>query len=424
MARTIKDALLDTRTARNRLKPRPKPYFRSLESGLHLGYRKPLTGSGKWVCRHYIGDQNYEVETIAVADDFSDPDGVAILDYRQAQAKARARMVARAHAAVGKTGPLTVAQVMADYHEFLTVSRKSGETAGYSIRAFILPSLGAIEVEALTTDRLRRWHHDLAKTGARVRIKGDAKQKFRTGPGKVDDGDDWKRRRRSTANRVLRILRGGLSRAFREGRISSDVAWKRLEPFRNVEVARNRFLSIPECKRLINASQPDFRALVQGALQTGARYGELCRLKVSDFTGTIAIRESKSGKPRHVILTDEGKAFFTKLCIGRDGADWMFKKADGTPWARSHQAVRMAEANKRAGISPPINFHGLRHTWASHAVMGGVPLMVVAKNLGHASIKMIEANYGHLAAGFVADEIERGAPRFGLEKSNVTALER
>jgi len=36
-------------------------------------------------------------------------------------------------------------------------------------------------------------------------------------------------------------------------------------------------------KRLINASEPDFRLLVQAALQTGARYSELARLTVSDF---------------------------------------------------------------------------------------------------------------------------------------------
>ena len=67
MARTIKDASLDSRTARGRLRARGKPYYRSLEPGLHLGYRKPLAGSGKWVARHYIGNQSYEVESLAIS---------------------------------------------------------------------------------------------------------------------------------------------------------------------------------------------------------------------------------------------------------------------------------------------------------------------------------------------------------------------
>ena len=91
MARTIKDASMDSRTARSRLKARGKPYWRGLEPGLHLGYRKPLSGAGKWLARHYVGAQAYEVETIATADDFSDADGVAILNFGEAQKLARSR---------------------------------------------------------------------------------------------------------------------------------------------------------------------------------------------------------------------------------------------------------------------------------------------------------------------------------------------
>jgi integrase len=37
-----------------------------------------------------------------------------------------------------------------------------------------------------------------------------------------------------------------------------------------------------------------------------------------------------------------------------------------------------------------VSFHILRHSWASLAVMAGVPLLVVAKNLGHADTRMVE----------------------------------
>jgi integrase len=73
----------------------------------------------------------------------------------------------------------------------------------------------------------------------------------------------------------------------------------------------------------------------------------------------------------------------------------------------------MDRANINAKIVPPINFHGLRHTWASHAVMNGVPMLVVAKNLGHSDTRMVEKHYGHLAPSYVADAIRAGAPRFG-----------
>jgi hypothetical protein len=82
MARSIKDALLDTRTARGRLKMSGKPYYRQIEPGLSLGYRKARNGPGKWVIRHHLGGKNsYETETFGVADDFSDADGVVILNF-------------------------------------------------------------------------------------------------------------------------------------------------------------------------------------------------------------------------------------------------------------------------------------------------------------------------------------------------------
>jgi len=85
----------------------------------------------------------------------------------------------------------------------------------------------------------------------------------------------------------------------------------------------------------------------------------------------------------------------------------------------------MTIACKRAKIAPAINFHGLRHTWASLAVMNGVPLIVVAKNLGHRDTRMVELHYGHLAPSYVADAIRAGAPRFGFKPdTKVAALTR
>jgi integrase len=61
------------------------------------------------------------------------------------------------------------------------------------------------------------------------------------------------------------------------------------------------------------ASPADFRALVTGALLTGARHGELASMIADDFnadSGTVRVRISKGGKPRHILLTQEGREFF------------------------------------------------------------------------------------------------------------------
>ena len=97
----------------------------------------------------------------------------------------------------------------------------------------------------------------------------------------------------------------------------------------------------------------------------------------------------------------------------------MFLKANGSPWRKSHQLRPMAEACRRANIDPPINFHALRHTWASLATMNGVPLLIVAKNLGHSDTRMVEKHYGHLAPSYIADAIRAGAPRFVKQATKV-----
>ena len=86
----------------------------------------------------------------------------------------------------------------------------------------------------------------------------------------------------------------------------------------------------------------------------------------------------------------------------------------------------MKDAVTRGKIKPAISFHILRHTWASHAVMNGVPLMVVAKNLGHADTGMVEKHYGHLAPSYIVEAIRAGAPKFGFkpERRNVRALKK
>jgi integrase len=89
------------------------------------------------------------------------------------------------------------------------------------------------------------------------------------------------RRRRATANRTLTILKAALNHAFREGHAASDDAWRRVKPFREVDTAKVRYLTHKEAKRLVNAAHMPFRSLVQCALLTGCRYGEIVGLCAS-----------------------------------------------------------------------------------------------------------------------------------------------
>jgi integrase len=425
MARTVRDANLETRTARGRLRASGKPYYRAIDPGLHLGYRKGNAG-GKWVMRWYVGDGDYKVETIGTADDSADADGIAILDFRQAQALIRERYVERVRVAQGlpaKDGPYTVRSCIEEYLRFLEGNRKSAKDARWRAEALILPTLGDIVCAELTAAKLRRWLEDTANNPPRLRSGKGKQPQYR---GVDQDDDEQKRKRRATANRTLTILKAALNRSWREGKIASDDAWRRVEPFEEADAARVRYLSIDECRRLINAAQGSFRDLVRAALATGCRFGELAALQCRDFNqdaGTLHIRVSKTGKSRHVVLHDEGIALFKRLTAGRLGVELILRKADGDRWGKSNQTRPMMEACERAKIEPPANFHALRHSWASHSVMSGAPLLVVAKNLGHADTRMVEKHYGHLSQTYIAEAIRAAAPRFGqLPDDNIAAI--
>ena len=159
-------------------------------------------------------------------------------------------------------------------------------------------------------------------------------------------------------------------------------------------------------------------------------WGEVCDLEgtereVDDFNpdegGSVRVRYSKSGKPRLVWLTDEGRALFEAFTAGRQGKNFIFPRPDGKPWGRDMQQRRLRKACERAGINPPTNFHALRHTYASLLVMAGVPLVVVAKNLGHADTRMCERHYMHLAPSYVAETIRSKAPKLGIVKPSKVA---
>jgi len=427
MARTVRDANLETRTARLRLPIRTEPYWRGLEKGFALGYRRRGRG-GTWLARRRQEDGGYAEHRISTTDDLQDADGVAVLDYGQAQKAARDWWRAEARREEGydsRQGPLTVADAVAEY---LTAYERRGGKAVYETRraaeTHILPALGITSVGKLTARKIADWHHGLAEKRARARTKRGRRQNYR----EVGTGLDAVRKRRATANRILTVLKAALNHAWKAGHVASDDAWRRVRPFKAVETARVRYLTEAECVRLVNACKPDFRDLVRGALLTGCRYSELAGMQVADFNadaGVITVRQSKAGKPRHVVLTDEGRRLFATLTAGKLANDPIFTRSDGGVWGKSHQSRPVLEACKRAKIKPAISFHVLRHTHGSTLAMRGVPMGVIAEQLGHADTRMTEKHYAHLAPSYVAATIRAHFPTLGIaDDTTVTPINR
>ena len=433
MARTARNAKIDTRSARARLAVRREPYWCVISAGCAIGYRRGSKGSGTWIARLRASDGRQHHEALGAADDHRDADGSAVLSFSQAQERARSWFAAKARElnadpedepALASGEAYTVARCMADYLRWYKTHRKPG---GYrftatSAAAHILPALGEIDCAKLTARRIQRWHEGIAATSPMARTRAGAER----APRELGDDPEAVRKRRSTANRLLTILKAALSRAHAAGRIADDGAWRRVKAFRAVDGVRLRYLSDDQARRLVNGCDADFRPLVQAALFTGARYAELTRLRVADFNPdarTLTVRESKSGHPRHVVLTDEAAAFFAAATAGKADGTLMFAKPDGAAWGKSHQQRPLALACERTSIDPAISFHALRHTHASRLAMAGVPMMVIARQLGHRDARMAERVYAHLAPSYVAEAIRAGFAPLGIaDAGTVTPL--
>jgi integrase len=400
---------LEGRAGRMRLKPGPKVYWRAIVGTMALGYQRRRAGApGRWIARSYVGDEKYRQTPIAMADDYEVSDGRGILTYDEAAEHVRES----ARTGAGRPlSVLTVADAVADYTAWLQTHRATWRAAGLTAARHILPALGKVRLSELTARQLTDWRDKLAESPALIRSRPGAPQNYRRAAVTPDD----RRARRATANRIWTVLRAALNKAFVDGHVANDEAWRRVKPFERVNAARPGHLTTAEAGRLVNASEPEFRLLVRGALETGARYGELAAARVRDFqAGKLHITKSKSGRARNVVLSDAGAAFFESITVGRSPDESIFLR-NGRPWQKSGQSRPMKAACTHARIVPPISFHALRHTWASLAVMGGMPLMVVARNLGHADTRMVEAHYGHLREDFVDKAVRDHAPYYGFE---------
>jgi integrase len=411
MPRSVKDTPMSTRAARERLAVRHQPYWRGLEAGAAVGYRKGV-GGGMWLVR--IADPTagggYRQSVLGRADDTLRAAGDEVLDWRGAETKARAWIAQRHRVAAGleplatPTAPYTVTDAIADYLKDYTARKGTSALADMKnkIDTHVIPAFGDVAVDKLTTRMIREWHRNLAQAPGRLR------------GGKVKENGNPKARQ-ATANRIMKVLRAALNLAFADRKAPSDVAWRAVKLFRNADEPRVRWLEDAEAKRLVDACQDAFRPMMTAALLTGCDYGELSSALVSGLdlvNATLRVAGKRGG--RTVRLSDEALRFFGGHAEGKAAGDHLFTRADGDPWSKSHQLRPMRLACKRAEITPAVSFHTLRHSYATRMLRRGMPMHQVSKQLGHKSVVITAKHYAHVIGDDVADSVRELSGDMGI----------
>jgi integrase len=174
------------------------------------------------------------------------------------------------------------------------------------------------------------------------------------------------------------------------------------------------FLTFAEADRILGAAEGQWRTLLHFALSTGLRRGELLSLKWDDLdlvSGRVLVRRSvwrghygtpKSGRNREVPLHDE-----IALAMRRHRhlkGPFAFSQEDGSPLTVEAMHWNLRRICRRAGLRE-IGWHVLRHTFASHLAMRGVPLKAIQELMGHSTIEMT-MRYAHLSPDVKKDAVQ------------------
>jgi integrase len=408
LARRTRAALLETRTSRLRLGIAKKPVFVKIGPGIGLGYRRNQT-AGTWVLRVANGKRGNWTRAIAAADDFADADGNMVLDFWQAQDRARALARAKGDGDSPDDLPITVSQALDRYKADLTT--RGGDTGNVErIRIHLSATLLTKDVALLPSRDLRKWRDNLVTKLAPA-----------------------------TVNRTAAAFKAALNLAAdHDDRIANRHAWGTgLASIPDAEHSRNVILPENTIRLIIAAAYRDsleFGLLIEVAAVTGARVSQLANLETVDLQGErsdprLMMPTSRKGTGtkkigrRPVPIPSPLAVKLHDLATGRPSSapllikpDQNFGKNGIEPspapsyrrWKKSDHSRLFARAVRAAGLDPAkVTMYALRHSNIVRQILAGVPLRVVAVN-HDTSVGMLERTYSRYI-GDHADALARVA---------------
>lgn len=227
-----------------------------------------------------------------------------------------------------------------------------------------------------------------------------------------------------TVNKILIEFNQIVSFAELEGYISKS-------PLRNFTMlklnpGRVDYLSNQEILQLLRAiSKEDIYPLLVVALNTGMRIGELTGLcwdginfetdtaEVSRTLGRGGLKDTtKTNLVRYIPMNVEVKTIFQRLMRFQRSAKFVFANSSGKPFNPDHYSQREFQKSLEFAGVRKVNFHVLRHTYASEFMMNGGNIYDLQKILGHTKVDMT-MKYAHLSPHHLRKVVE--TVRFSAE---------
>ncbi len=410
---------LDSPNAREKLKPRGNPYWAEAGAKVDLGYRRIKAGVGSWAMRRYIEEtRTYVATTFARADDLDEADGADVLNYHQAQAKARELAAAAVEeeriAALGP--PLDVERAVEEYLEERERRHEQHGLAGAKTNARARLMRDVLSNKALASTQLA-----LLTANHLAGLKLDKRT-----------ANDLKAALNMAAKRYRDQLPPTLRDVIKDGLASSH------GPARPPQGAQAG-LPDADVRALVAAAWAvDEEAGWDGGLgrlilvlaATGARFSQVVRMRVADVQaaqGRLMIPTSRKGRGvkasayTAVRVGPDVLAALAPATAGRFGHEPLLLRpslrlAGQLAWERSEERAPWRSSNDlrapfaaivaKAGLPPAVTPYSLRHSSICRALRAGLPVQLVAR-LHDTSAVMIESNYSAQIVSLLDELAER-----------------
>lgn len=167
-------------------------------------------------------------------------------------------------------------------------------------------------------------------------------------------------------------------------------------------LVRETIPSEEQAASVLAAVNGPYRDFVLALIESGCRPGELRTLtadRVDLGQGVWAVLNKTRGKTgvtfRTIYLTDTLVELSRRL-VAKWPAGEIFRNRDGRAWSKANLGKRMIRLRATMGWGKEITLYGMRHRFATTALVNSVPIATVAALLGHTTTNMVMRCYSKL----------------------------
>ena len=272
----------------------------------------------------------------------------------------------------------------------------SHQTYRGCIDNYIVPNIGAIPLEKLTSLELQKFYKKLLEKGRVDRLESRHQAKGLSP---------------KTVRNIHQIITSAMKLAKEQKIIASDPTEGCALP--KLEHREMKTLPIEQLTSFLReARDSGVFEMYYVELATGLRRGELLGLKWEDIDfehGNFRVKRQVARIDGEIVEAPlKTKNAYRTLPLAEDtiqvlkqqkkkagSSPWVFPSPTGGPISPDSVLHMLHRVLKRAGL-PRVRFHDLRHTFATLALQNGVDIKTVSGMLGHFSAGFTLDTYAHV----------------------------